>query len=367
MRIGELLKARGLVTDGDIEAALQRQVVHGGRLGTCLVEVVEIGLDAVAEALSEAHGIPAATGRHFDRADAAVMRKIDADLAARHRAIPIGWLSHDPPKIAVASTDPLSVVAVTELSAALEAEVVAAIAPELRVLYYLEAVYGIERLPRFRRTRRTAPDGGPGAERRRYVRTLSDEVAPHPPTQLAKVAVRRIAVPIGQEQQPRLDTIEHALKAIRRATGRDRVGDYVVGSLEQSFDEQLRAGIIFAERDGVLIAWKGFVRGRGQPEALETIALPSDADSMLSEPFESATPYFGSPRGHALDDRLWGVLDLDNPAEIAVVPVVLRRHVVCLIYADAAATMDAATVGGLAEVGQGLAAAFDRLVKAAER
>ncbi len=369
MRIGDILKAQNLITDEDIDEALQRQVVHGGRFGTCIVELKQLNLDCIADALAEQHGIAAATAPHFARADAAVMRRLSPELAARHRVIPLGMISRDPPRIAVASMDPLTPEAVAEVQATLEAEIVAAIAPELRILYYLEIVYGIERLARFRRSRTTdRPPTDPGSERRRYLKTLSEESeALAAPTQLAKIAIRRVAFVIGDEPVPRLETVEGGVRAIRRATGRNRVGDYVVGTLENAFDKVLRAGVVFAARDDVLIGWKGFVRDGGHSDAVESMALEVRSESMLKEPFESAVPFFGAPVPYAIDQLIWRALGVSAPKEIAVIPVVLRQDVVCLIYADTIESMDATTVGGLAELGQGLAAAFDRLVKAAER
>jgi hypothetical protein len=364
MRIGEILKNRGYLTDADIEAILRRQVVHGGRFGTCAVEIKALDLDALAEALGEQRGLPAATARHFGRADNAVLRRIGDTAAAEFRAIPLGYLRKDPPEIAVAVGDPLDPAALAALASALEADVVQAIAPELRILYYLEAVYGIERLPRFRRSPSGRNETEPGADRRRYVRTLSDEGPPQPPAALAKISVRRIVV--NADQPPRLDTISGGIRAVRGAMGRDRVGDYVVGTLREAFDAQLRAGIIFGARDGLLLGWKGFVRD-GYDSTIESLALEIDRPSMLRDPFLGGVSVFGEPAPTELDRKLWAALGLGAPSEIAVVPVVLRREVAALIYADAAEPLEASAVGGLAELGQSLAAAFDRLVKAAER
>lgn len=361
MRIGEILVAGGHLNAADIELVLRRQVVHGGRFGTCAVEITELELDRVADALAEQHGLPAATARHFSRADAAVLRRVSPELAARHRAIALGWLSRDPPQVAVASMDPLDPDAVAELSEYLRAKVVPAIAPELRILYYLERVYGIERLPRFRR----APEkssGEPKNERRHYVRTLSEKPlqAPQP---LARIAVRQVVV---GERRRRLDTVGGVVNALAEADDRETVGELGVCALEAAFNGELRCGVLFAARDGLLMGWKGFVAGRGPIETIESVALDAFGPSMLREPFVNAAPYFGPPQGLELDHLLWSALELGPPGEVAVVPVVLRRRVVSLIYADAAESMEAQVVGGLAELGQGLAAAFDRLVTSLE-
>lgn len=360
MRIGEILVAGGHLNAADIELVLRRQVVHGGRFGTCAVEITELALDRVADALAEQHGLPAATARHFSRADAAVLRRVSPELAARHRAIALGWLSRDPPQVAVASMDPLDPDAVAELSEYLRAKVVPAIAPELRILYYLERVYGIERTPRFRR----APERSgsePKNERRSYVQTLSEKPL-QPPQPLARIATRQRIV--GERR--RLDTVGGAVTALAGADNREAIGELGICALESAFAGTLRCGVLFAARDGLLMGWKGFVAGRGAIETIESVALEAFGPSMLREPFVNAAPYFGPPQGLELDQLLWSALELGIPGEVAVVPVVLRRRVVCLIYADATEPMEAQVVGGLAELGQGLAAAFDRLVTSLE-
>src|SRR6266545_4992398 len=116
-RIGELLVHDGLITAEARERALRSQAVHGGRLGTNLIEQFALGLDDLAEGLARQHDMPAALDRHFSSADPAI-------------------------------------------------------APELRVLYHLERVYGIERANRFKRGPRRPQEPEPGRERRGYVRTF---------------------------------------------------------------------------------------------------------------------------------------------------------------------------------------------------
>ena len=181
MRIGELLIAEGLVTPEHIDAALRSQMVHGGRLGTNLVEQFRFPLDRLAEALARQHDMPAATQRHFERCDAEVQALLDPAIAAEWHAVPMGRFEDQ--SIAVAVTDPLPPEGVEVLELALGASVIPAIAPELRVLYFLERIYGVQRLNRFLRTR--PADRNKHDERRRYVQTLADSV-PAAPSKLAR-------------------------------------------------------------------------------------------------------------------------------------------------------------------------------------
>src|SRR5215469_16772846 len=51
MRLGELLVGQGLITQEDVEAALERQREQGGRLGTHLVAIGAITIEQLVTAL----------------------------------------------------------------------------------------------------------------------------------------------------------------------------------------------------------------------------------------------------------------------------------------------------------------------------
>ncbi|MBT8493240.1 MAG: hypothetical protein KJO07_09305, partial [Deltaproteobacteria bacterium] len=248
MRIGELLIAEGLATPEHIDVALRSQVVHGGRLGTNLVEQFRFPLDRLAEALGRQHDMPAATQRHFERCDAEVQSLLDPAIAAEWHIIPMGRI--DEKSIAVAVTDPLPDDGVEVLEMALGASVVPAIAPELRVLYYLERVYGVQRLNRFLRTR--PADRDKHDERRRYVQTLSDSI-PSAPSQLARVAIRKIRVPSSDvfELPVTIDSVATGIRVMRQCHSRSQLGRALLKTAELALCPPLTVMMLMTLRDGV--------------------------------------------------------------------------------------------------------------------
>ncbi|MCP3105162.1 general secretion pathway protein GspE, partial [Myxococcus sp. K15C18031901] len=62
MRLGELLLKEGLVTADGLEEALEAQVVHGGRLGTNLVELGLLAEVDLAKSLGKLHNSAFASG-----------------------------------------------------------------------------------------------------------------------------------------------------------------------------------------------------------------------------------------------------------------------------------------------------------------
>ncbi|HZI11627.1 MAG TPA: hypothetical protein VE153_14695 [Myxococcus sp.] len=62
MRLGELLVKEGLVTPAGVEEALEAQVVHGGRLGTNLLELGLVSEPDLARSLGKLHNTAFASG-----------------------------------------------------------------------------------------------------------------------------------------------------------------------------------------------------------------------------------------------------------------------------------------------------------------
>jgi len=152
----------GLITAIQRDEALRVQKSNGARLGTNLVQLGAIELEALALALSRHKGVPAAQQRHFDSIHPEVVALLPARLAQKHAAIPLGFTARHPKTVGIAFLDPQKPGAVDEIQRAAGVRVYPVIAPELRIVQYLEKLYGIPRHPRFLHL-----DGdGDGPERR---------------------------------------------------------------------------------------------------------------------------------------------------------------------------------------------------------
>jgi hypothetical protein len=364
-----MLLAGGLLSAEALDRALESQAVHGARLGTNLIETGALKLDTLSEALARQLDLPAALERHFERSDPTVQQMVDAVIAAQWRAVPLGRLPGAEGRVAVAVMDPVPERGLAEFSNALGAEVVQAIAPELRIRYQLERVYGVERPNRFKRM--SGGQSNPGSERRGFIRTLRDFDSVEAPSSLARISVRRIEAPTGKkpavEAQPKMDTVDGAVRAMKRATGRVRVGELLVAALETGFDGVLSAGMLMTMRTNLLFGWRGFARDQ-DPEVVEAVALPMEVPSLFSEPCRTSSSYFGPPLGESeVDQRLWSVLGAGHPGEIGVHPVMIFGRLACLIYVQTRGEMPADVAAGVAELGQALCAALERLVKAGRR
>lgn len=155
-RLGELLVAAELLTAEQVEQALRAQVLWGGRLGTNLVELGYVDLDKLAQALGRQHRMPAALGRHFDRANPEVQRKLSPDVAERFSCVPLLFAGPERAQLIVATIAPIGAKGLAIIGDELECDpklIIQSIAGELRVRYHLERVYRIPRGTRFLRSR----------------------------------------------------------------------------------------------------------------------------------------------------------------------------------------------------------------------
>src|SRR5690242_6060859 len=105
-RLGELLLVAKLLTPGQVAQALRAQVVWDGRVGTNLIELGFIDLDALSRALGRQHYLPAALALHFDKADPELQQRLAPELAEKWSIVPLLRVGPEA-KIAIAAMDPI--------------------------------------------------------------------------------------------------------------------------------------------------------------------------------------------------------------------------------------------------------------------
>jgi Type II secretion system (T2SS), protein E, N-terminal domain len=421
MRLGELLIADGRLTDEQVEQGLRAQVLWGGRLGTNLVELGLLDLDELSWALARLHRVPVALARHFAQLDTSLQHKLGSALAEKWQCVPLARLADDPPRFGVAVSSPLSEEAIAELAAKLEQPtdaVVIAIAAEMRILYHLERAYGIARPARYMRTRdgeepeppplvfgesseaelELPPASEPGLpeeqlteptalslappdteistgpEHRRYMPMVGDEER-----RVGRIAIRRVKVYSG-DTRANPGTWQEALRAIRGAHDRDRVGDLAVSSL-LAFCPGIQVCVLLVVRGQAAIGWRGGHRDGALD--VRSIAVPLDQPSGIAAVVSTGEVVIREHRGDSesdLDQRLGALLGASGGARVVISPISLsERRVACVLFCQfepspSPAAEDAAVPAGgngqderIVHVVASMRSAFLRLIRAASR
>lgn len=154
-RLGEILRHRGILDPEGLHKALRAQEIFGGRLGTNLVDLDIASIEDVGHCLHLQHGVQVAMRKDFLIADQYVLSKVPAEVCSRYKVFPL-WVEGK--VLHLAMLDPHELNVIDEISFALGVIVRPYVAPELRLLYYLELHFGLPRESRFLSFRDDEPE-----------------------------------------------------------------------------------------------------------------------------------------------------------------------------------------------------------------
>ena len=66
MRLGESLIQRGFITESQLKEALHAQLIYGGHLGTCLIELGYVNERQIGHVLADLFDVPYASVEMFE-------------------------------------------------------------------------------------------------------------------------------------------------------------------------------------------------------------------------------------------------------------------------------------------------------------
>src|SRR5262245_32461347 len=156
--LARILRDRGIVTERQLQEAIQYQVLYGGRLGTSLYELGFITEERLQEALSRAHGVPGLLVdlREIQPEAVALVPKA---LAARHKVFPYRVKGKT---LFLLMVDPGDHAAVAKVGYSLGYIVKPAVVPEFRMIQLLRDYYGVDERWRYTDTHRRGSPSPPG-------------------------------------------------------------------------------------------------------------------------------------------------------------------------------------------------------------
>ena len=137
IRLGDLLIEHGLITQAQLQAALDEQKKSGRRLGRVLIDNAYVEEDAMLQVLSEQLRIPYVDLTMFDL-NPKLVQLLPETEARRHRAL---VLKETPDGLLVAMGDPMDIFAYDSLVKVLGQPVELAIASEEAILAAMDRTY----------------------------------------------------------------------------------------------------------------------------------------------------------------------------------------------------------------------------------
>jgi hypothetical protein len=281
--LARILKDRGVVTERQLQQAIQHQVLFGGRLGTSLFELGFITEERLQEALAKATGAPTAPvdAREIKPE---IVKLISKDVAARYKIFPYRVKGKT---LFLLMVEPSDHGTVARISYSLGYIVKPLVIPELRMVQLLRDHYGVDETWRYTDTHRAVPPKAP-------------EIDP--------------------AQAPAL---------LDSATTRDEVVDAAVALWRRTF----RRVILFIVREPWVVGWTG--AGEGMDRALaSTLRIPLDVPSVFRTVTRDRTPFIGRLGPEDENRRFLDAIGKRPQTNAAIVPVVVRGRVVNLVFAD---------------------------------
>jgi hypothetical protein len=385
-RLGELLLHKNLLTQAQLEEALQAQVIFGGKLGTILIEMGLISEKVLGEALRQMLGFPCAQAEDMERIPRTVIDIVSAELADKHKVLP---LSVSGRKMTLAMANPKDIQAIDEISFRTGHIVLPVMALEVRLYLALEQYYGIKRPMRYiappknvreeldqlniiRDSDRGKP-AAPVAEEEGYLGVPGSEHIHVPakkpmaePVPVAAPAPAPVPIPIEDpgeefEELEELDDFEVTLadttKRLVTATNRDDVADALIEYLGNHYAR----AVLFMVVAGQVTGWRA-AKNRQPIPAIEQFQLPLSEASVLKTAVESNSFFLGPVPPSGANLALTTLLGKPAPTTAVLLPLSMLGRVVGLIYVDDPEVNMAESVAALQQVTAKVLLTFELLI-----
>jgi hypothetical protein len=370
MRLGEMLVRDARLTDAQLAIALATQARDGGRLGTVLVELGLVDLEALTVYLGLELGIPIATGAMLERAKRSAVRLMPPAQAFKHKCVPL--VVQDRQLIA-AIEDPHDLATLESIAQVTGYRVLPRVAPEVRIYYYIERYYGVARPTRFLRFGDTprgseaavdaglparplpglppvpaAPVVAPGPQPRLrstkqqrafdeealeldaedLIDTLdADDAAPAEVARLHRPSTQQpIAVPVPIERPTPIGA-DDALGELATSNDRNRIIEILLGFASGTFE----TGVLFAVRDQLAFGWKAFGSLPGIAN-VEHLLVPLDAPSVVQAAVAAGDLWHGAVVPSTVNSYIYKVLGCSEPRFAAAAIITIGKRLVNVLY-----------------------------------
>lgn len=141
IRLGDCLVQKGLITEEQLDTALQEQKNKGMKLGETLVELGYVSEDDIIDVLCDQLGIEYIDLRKI-KIDEQVGKMLNEEFMRKNSLIPIGYDQLVPNVLRVAMADPMDIVAIDDISIITNLQVDPVLSTKAQINYQIDKVYG---------------------------------------------------------------------------------------------------------------------------------------------------------------------------------------------------------------------------------
>ena len=141
MKLGEALVREGLITREQLNRALERQVMFGGRIGTNLLELRFMHEEELTMFLSRYFRISAVSPELIASIPDEVLSSLDREIVEKYKILPF---SRERKRLYAAMINPAALDVIDELRFVTGYDIIPHVISEMRFIFALEKYYGIK-------------------------------------------------------------------------------------------------------------------------------------------------------------------------------------------------------------------------------
>jgi type IV pilus assembly protein PilB len=138
LKLGDILRDQGIISDEQLGKALEQQRVQGGRIGYHLVQMGFVTEDQITTVLSRQFGVPSVNLSNYG-VDREVIKLIPAEVAKKYLVVPISRVGMT---LTVAMADPSNVFAIDDVKFMTGYNIEPVVAAEAGVIEAIKRHYG---------------------------------------------------------------------------------------------------------------------------------------------------------------------------------------------------------------------------------
>jgi hypothetical protein len=383
-RLGELLIQEKLVTPEQVEEALETQVVHGGRLGTNLVELGFLKETDLARVLGRQHNLPYAAGEMVP--DPQALALVDRQFYDDHDVLP---MRVDATRLTVAVLHPNQVKPLELLGFKAGKRVVPVVIPEFRMNQLLRKHTKAFRPMRpidmntLRPSKRRGDDqpkpisaedlineddfakiyanamaGGAEGEILEGV-IVEDEDPVITGEALSPQVAVRASPPSSFEPEPSPLTFVEAQKLLQASADREDIATTVLRFARSRFKRALLLNV----RGDLVTGWSGLGQGVSR-RAVQHIGVSLREANTLKLVRDLRSHFVGPMKRTSGMDVFYTLLGGGYPTTAVVMPLLVRGKPVHLLYVDQGpGQVTPPDVGELMIVSQSVTRSYEALIR----
>ncbi len=138
VKLGDMLLKVGMISEKQLQEALEGQKKNGGKIGYNLVKLGFVKEEDITQLLSEQYGVPSINLRHFE-IDESVIQLIPSEVAQKYLVIPVNRTGAT---LTIAMADPTNVFAMDDIKFMTGYNVEPVVASEVALREAIDQYYG---------------------------------------------------------------------------------------------------------------------------------------------------------------------------------------------------------------------------------